>query len=246
MKFRVERDVLADAVAWAACSLPVRPSVPVLAGLLIEATDDGLVLSSFDYETSARATLSAQVSDEAWPCERPAARRHLPQPARPPVDMVLDGAWVSLTCGSARFSLQTMPVEDYPHCPTCPPRPAPSTPRVRARGRPGGHRRRSRRHAAGPHRRPDRDRRRHDLAARHRPFPARTASSPGTPARPTSRRPRSSRPGCSATPPSRSPPAARVTIALATTGTGEGIIGLRVRRPAAYVARPRACSTASS
>ena len=36
MKFRVERDVLADAVAWAARSLPVRPSVPVLAGLLIE------------------------------------------------------------------------------------------------------------------------------------------------------------------------------------------------------------------
>ena len=43
MKFRVDRDVLADAVAWAARSLPVRPSVPVLSGLLIEASDDGLV-----------------------------------------------------------------------------------------------------------------------------------------------------------------------------------------------------------
>ncbi|HEX3295584.1 MAG TPA: DNA polymerase III subunit beta, partial [Nocardioides sp.] len=64
MKFRVDRDVLADAVAWAARSLPVRPSVPVLSGLLIEASDDGLVLSTFDYETSARATLSAEVSDE--------------------------------------------------------------------------------------------------------------------------------------------------------------------------------------
>ena len=37
MKFTVERDVLADAVAWAARSLPVRPSVPVLAG--VSATD---------------------------------------------------------------------------------------------------------------------------------------------------------------------------------------------------------------
>src|SRR5690606_37853411 len=37
VKFRVERDVFADAVAWAARSLPVRPSAPVLAGLLIEA-----------------------------------------------------------------------------------------------------------------------------------------------------------------------------------------------------------------
>ena len=49
MKFRVDRDVLADAVAWAARSLPVRPSVPVLSGLLIDATDEGLVLASFDY-----------------------------------------------------------------------------------------------------------------------------------------------------------------------------------------------------
>ena len=82
MKFRVDRDVLADAVAWAARSLPVRPSVPVLAGLLIEASDEGLVLSTFDYETSARATLHADVGDEGRrPGQRPAARRHLPQPA---------------------------------------------------------------------------------------------------------------------------------------------------------------------
>ena len=40
-------------------------------------------------------------------------------PAKP-VDMVIDGARVSLTCGSARFSLQTMPVEDYPSLPDMP------------------------------------------------------------------------------------------------------------------------------
>ena len=55
MKFRVERDVLADAVAWTARSLPARPPVPVLAGLLLEVDADGggLELSSFDYEVSA-------------------------------------------------------------------------------------------------------------------------------------------------------------------------------------------------
>ena len=37
MKFRVERDALADAIAWTAKSLPTRPSVPVLAGVLIKA-----------------------------------------------------------------------------------------------------------------------------------------------------------------------------------------------------------------
>ncbi len=121
MKFRVERDVLADAVAWAARSLPVRPSVPVLAGLLVEATDQGLVLSTFDYETSARATLPAEVSGEgrALVSGRLLADICRSLPAKP-VEMVLDGARVSLTCGSARFSLQTMPVDDYPSLPEMP------------------------------------------------------------------------------------------------------------------------------
>ena len=121
MKFRVERDVLADAVAWAARSLPVRPSAPVLAGLLIDANDQGLVLSTFDYETSARATLNAEVHDEgrALVSGRLLADICRSLPAKP-VEMVLDGARVSLTCGSARFSLQTMPVEDYPTIPTMP------------------------------------------------------------------------------------------------------------------------------
>jgi DNA polymerase-3 subunit beta len=121
VKFRVERDVLADAVAWAARSLPVRPSVPVLAGLLIETTQDGLELSTFDYETSARATIPADVSDEgrALVSGRLLSDicRSLPNK---PVEMTIDGAKVSLTCGSARFSLQTMPVDEYPTLPDMP------------------------------------------------------------------------------------------------------------------------------
>ena len=124
MKFRVERDVLADAVAWAARSLPVRPSVPVLAGLLIETSSDGaggLVLSTFDYETSARATLPADVSDQgrALVSGRLLADicRSLPNK---PVEMSVEGTKVSLICGSARFSLQTMPVEEYPALPDMP------------------------------------------------------------------------------------------------------------------------------
>ncbi len=132
MKFRVERDVLADAVAWTARALPVRPSAPVLAGLLIEAGSfddpsgngaptEGLQLSTFDYETSARATLNADVSAEgkALVSGRLLADicRSLPNK---PVEMSIEGAKVTLTCGSARFSLQTMPVEDYPTLPTMP------------------------------------------------------------------------------------------------------------------------------
>ncbi len=123
MKFRVERDVLTDAVAWAARSLPVRPSVPVLAGLLIETNDsgDGLVLSTFDYETSARATIPAVVQDEgrALVSGRLLADICRSLPGKP-VDMAIDGAKVRLQCGTATFTLQTMPVEDYPALPAMP------------------------------------------------------------------------------------------------------------------------------
>lgn len=121
MKFRVDRDVFADAVAWAARSLPVRPSSPVLAGLLIEASDAGLVLSTFDYETSARATLNAEVSDEG---KALVSGRLLSDICRSlpnkPIEISLEGPRAALTCGSARFSLQTMPVEDYPTLPEMP------------------------------------------------------------------------------------------------------------------------------
>ena len=64
MKFRVERDVLAEAVTWVARGLPARPPVPVLAGILLHAEDDGtLTLSAFDYEVSARITVAAEVSE---------------------------------------------------------------------------------------------------------------------------------------------------------------------------------------
>jgi DNA polymerase-3 subunit beta len=121
VKFRVERDAFADAVAWAARSLPIRPSVPVLAGLLIETDDAGLVLSGFDYETSARVTVSAEVADEgrALVSGRLLADICRSLPPRP-VEMTTEGTKVSLTCGSARFSLQTMPVEDYPSLPDLP------------------------------------------------------------------------------------------------------------------------------
>lgn len=58
MKFRVERDVLTEAVTWTARTLPARPPAPVLSGVRIEATQEGVVkLASFDYEVSARGEI---------------------------------------------------------------------------------------------------------------------------------------------------------------------------------------------
>jgi DNA polymerase-3 subunit beta len=125
MKFRVERDVLADAAAWVARSLPARPPVPVLGGVLVEAAGgadgDRLVVSGFDYETSARVELDATIGD---PGRVLVSGRLLADITRAlpskPVDLVVDGTRATINCGSSRFSLPTMPVEDYPQLPAMP------------------------------------------------------------------------------------------------------------------------------
>jgi DNA polymerase-3 subunit beta len=122
VKFRVDRDVLAEAVAWTARSIPTRPgTLPQLSGILVRTGTDGLTLSGFDYETSAQVTIPADIADEGQVL---VSGRLLADIARSlpakPVDVALDGAKLSVTCGSSRFSLQTMPVEDYPALPDMP------------------------------------------------------------------------------------------------------------------------------
>ena len=122
MKFRIDRDVLADAVTWVARGLPARPPVPVLAGVLIEADDEGsLTLSAFDYEVSAKTTVPADVAEagRVLVLGRLLAdiSRNLPDK---PIDIVADGNKVQVTCGSSRFSLLMMPVDDYPTLPSAP------------------------------------------------------------------------------------------------------------------------------
>ncbi len=122
MKFRVERDVLAEAVTWVARGLPARPPVPVLAGVLLEAAEDGtLTLSAFDYEVSARITVAADVAEAGTVLVlgRLLADISRNLPAKP-VEVTTDGSKVQVTCGSSRFSLLHMPAEDYPTLPTSP------------------------------------------------------------------------------------------------------------------------------
>ncbi|MFV0633009.1 DNA polymerase III subunit beta [Demequina sp.] len=122
MKFTVDRDVLADAVAWTSRAVPARPPVPVLAGVRITADASGEVtLASFDYEVSARGTFAADVDDAG---EVLVSGRLLKEIANAlphkPVQFSLDGTKVSVTCGASRFTLATMPVDQYPALPELP------------------------------------------------------------------------------------------------------------------------------
>src|SRR3954449_9260452 len=138
MKFRVTREVLADAVAWTARSLPPRPAVPVLAGILPEVDGNHLSVSGFDYEVSARAEVDVNATESgrvlvpgrllgeitrALPphpvdispegvrvlcAGRLPANAALPVPP-PTAAITPEGPRLSIAGGNARFSLPTLP-----------------------------------------------------------------------------------------------------------------------------------------
>ena len=122
MKFRVGREALGEAVAWVARALTSRPVVPVLSGLMLQADGDGLMLSCFDYEVSARMRIDADVVEAgaALVPGRLLAEITRSLPALD-VEVASDADMVGLTCGSAEFTLVSLPAEEYPALPEQPP-----------------------------------------------------------------------------------------------------------------------------
>jgi DNA polymerase-3 subunit beta len=121
LKFQVNKDVLSDAVSFAVRLLPQRTTLPILGGILIEADANALRLSVFDYEVSAQAEIVAKVED---PGRVLVSGRLLSEIAsklpNAPVEFATDGTKVTVSCGSTKFSLLTMPVDEYPTLPEIP------------------------------------------------------------------------------------------------------------------------------
>jgi DNA polymerase-3 subunit beta len=118
MKFQVNRDVFSEAVSFAVKLLPQRTTLPILSGVLIDATEDGLTLSSFDYEVSTQTTITASVDEVGRVL---VSGRLLADIAsrlpNAPVNVYTDGSKIVVKCGSANFTLLSMPVEEYPTLP---------------------------------------------------------------------------------------------------------------------------------
>ncbi|MDR8019737.1 DNA polymerase III subunit beta [Nesterenkonia aerolata] len=121
MKFTAARDVLTEAVSWTARSLSPRPPAPVLSGLLITAEDQTVTISSFDHEISAQLHIEADVETPGTVLVSGRLLndivKALPDAA---VTVELEDAKVLVTCRSSRFTLATMPVDEYPELPAMP------------------------------------------------------------------------------------------------------------------------------
>ncbi len=122
MKFQVNRDVFSEAVSFAVKLLPQRTTLPILSGVLIDADGDGLTLSSFDYEVSARTEIPAAVEEAGRVL---VSGRLLAEIAsrlpNAPVSFSTDEGRIAVACGASRFTLLSMPVEEYPTLPSISP-----------------------------------------------------------------------------------------------------------------------------
>lgn len=117
--FSLSASELSAAADWAARATPSRTSTPVVSGLLIEASDDQVTISGFDYERRATRVVKALV-------EQP-GRLLLPGRLLTTIASVADrgditingaGAEAVVTAGRGRWSVPTLPVDEYPTLPS--------------------------------------------------------------------------------------------------------------------------------
>jgi len=122
VEFTVDKNLFADSVAWAARVLPARPATPILTGIKIEAqTDNTIKISAFDYEVSAREVVSGDVET---PGEVLVAGKLLAEIVKSlpgsTVSCRVNGGRLEIRSGNANYSLQEMPLSDYPKLPVVP------------------------------------------------------------------------------------------------------------------------------
>ena len=115
MKFRCERDTLAEAVATAQRTVASRSgALPVLQDLRITATEQGLELVGSDLEITNRVRVPAEVEDQGVAVV-PKLLGEIVRRLEPgPVTVVVTGDEAVITAGRFTTSLRLKPAEDYP------------------------------------------------------------------------------------------------------------------------------------
>jgi DNA polymerase III subunit beta len=121
VKFTVDQIALTEGVNWVSRSLSSRPIKTELLGIFIDATGSEVILSGSDLETSSKANFPADITTKGKvlvPGKLLAEiSRSLPNK---PITIALDGSRVLVTSGSAKFTLPTLSIDEYPNLPELP------------------------------------------------------------------------------------------------------------------------------
>lgn len=122
MKFRIERDVLADVVTWVSRTLPSRVPFPALAGVLVQAGTDTVSFTTTTQDTWSHNTADAVVGEPGTALISGKLLVEIARslPAQPVSFALQSSGRVEVTCGAAAFLLPTLPDDEYPPLPALP------------------------------------------------------------------------------------------------------------------------------
>jgi DNA polymerase-3 subunit beta len=121
MKFQADRDTLTDAISFVVRLISPRPQLPQLSGVVIESDGKEVTFSVFDYEVSAKATITANVEKPGKVLVQ--ARLLSDIVSKLPSESVSidhSEARVQIVSGSSKFSLSAMSMSEYPTTPSTP------------------------------------------------------------------------------------------------------------------------------
>jgi DNA polymerase-3 subunit beta len=119
MRFTISREKLQEGLAAVSASIPAKTTLPVLANILVEATERGIRLSGTDLDIAVSTEVTADV-------ETPGAvtipARKLTEIARelPPAPVKIGAAGeqrITIDCGRSRFKLLGIPRDEFPTFP---------------------------------------------------------------------------------------------------------------------------------
>ncbi len=121
MKFTVEQTILTDGVNWVSRSLSNRPIKTELLGIVIDATGDEVLLSASDLETASKARFNAEINEKGKVLVPGKLLAEISRSlSNKPITFKLEGTRVVVTSGSAKFTLPTLSLTEYPNLPELP------------------------------------------------------------------------------------------------------------------------------
>lgn len=118
MKLTIERSTLLKALAHVQSVVERRNTIPILANVLLDARDGTLTLTATDMDLAITEKVAAEVS-QTGASTAPAHTfydivRKLPDGAQVEVETDAEAAQLLVRAGRSRFSLSTLPIEDFP------------------------------------------------------------------------------------------------------------------------------------
>lgn len=118
MHFQISREALLKPLQLVSSAIGGRPTVPILGNILMVASEQGLSLTGTDMEVELRADMPVEQAQQSGSITVPAKKfvdicRGLPDGCS--IECKAEGDRLLVRSGRSRFSLATLPAEDYPN-----------------------------------------------------------------------------------------------------------------------------------